>query len=1094
MGLKKLTLFLAFMMLNVMLFAQVTTSGISGKIVGQDNLTLPGATVVALHVPSGTKYAALSDSKGYYRIPNMRIGGPYKISISFVGFNTVNKENINLDLGQTLVLNISMAESVQMLKGVEITSSRTSVIDGSRTGASVNVSRQQITTLPTISRSINDFTRLSPQGSGNSSGSNSSSFGGQDGRYNNITIDGANFNNNFGLSTTKNLPGGDAQPISLDAIEEVSINIAPFDVRQSNFTGATVNAVTRSGDNTFKGSVYTYYRDKSFNGNKVGDTKLDLSNTTTKSYGARLGGPIIKDKLFFFANVEKEISDFPGVTWKATDPANPQTGSNISRTTTTDLETMRKYLIDTYKYDPGNYKDFGNFNSENYKILGRLDWNINKHNKFTVRYNYVHSNNDVQINATSAPALKSTYGRYSTMSMAFDGSNYGSLNTVGSITAELNSTFGNNIANKLFASYTKIRDTRSSKSDQFPFVDIYQNGYPYMSFGYELFTYQNDVKNNVFNITDNVNFFLGNHTITAGASYEKQYFGNSYKPYGTSYYRYASMSDFMTGKAPTVFGLTYPYEGAGDGYAELNFGYISAYVQDEYQVTQNFKITGGIRFELPQYLDKLKSNPAVNALTFKDINGNDQKLDVGSWPKAKISVSPRLGFNWDVKGDHTLQVRGGTGIFTGRLPFVWFTNQPTNSGVIQNTVSITDAATLKTLTFNPDPNAYVTKFPQQPSTVAPGQIAVVSKDFKMPQVWRSDLAADVKLPWYDLILTVEGIYSKDYNAVIQYNANQGLPSSTFSGADNRPLFTAADKKINSAMSNAIVLDNANQGHTYSLSVQITKPITKGFYGSIAYTYCNAKDLGANPGAQAVSVWSSTPALISQNNTGLSYSQFAIPHRIVGTISYRAEYLKHLATTATLIYEGSSQGRLSYVYSTDMNQDGNSEDLMYIPKNESEIHFTDITQKINNVTTVVYTAAQQMQAFWAYVDQDKYLSKHKGEYAERYGVVIPWYNRFDMKVLQDIYTKFGKDRTHTLQLSLDLLNIGNLINSHWGVRKKQALGSYDITLLKYVSKDAGNVPYYQLNTDASGKLPQSTYVNLESSSTTWGAQVGLRYTF
>lgn len=1099
MSIKKFTLLLASMLLSVMLFAQVTTSGLSGKIVGKDNLSLPGATIIAIHVPSGTKYATITDSKGFYRIPNMRIGGPYNITVSYVGFKTINQENINLNLGQTFSLNFSMDESATMLKGVEITSTRNALIDGTKTGATTNISRQQILTIPSISRSISDFTRLSPQASG---GSN---FGGQDSRYNNVTIDGANFNDNFGLSS-KNLPGGDAQPISLDAIEEVSINIAPFDVRQSNFTGANVNAVTKSGDNQFKGSAYTYYRDKSFNGDMVGLQKLTVSPKSTKTYGARFAGPIIKDKLFFFVNYESEKSDYPSTTWVPSDPEKgivPVAGNNVSRTTVNDLKTMSDFLKNTYSFDPGKYQNFDNFKSQNHKILAKIDWNINKKNKFTIRYNYVKSTNDVAVSTTSSPSSASTYGRISDKSMAFSNSNYGYINTVGSLTAELNSVFGNKAANKLLASYTKIRDERTSGNELFPFVDIYNAGNPYMTFGSELYAYQNDLKNNILNLTDNFNLYFGKHTITVGASYDKQYFANSYKPFGNSYYRFASMSDFMTGKAPTQYAITYPYQGAGDGYAILNFGYASAYMQDEYQVSNNLKITGGIRFELPIYLDKLTPNPAVDALTFKDLANNDQKLIVGNWPKSAIQVSPRLGFNWDAKGDRSLQVRGGTGLFTGRLPFVWFTNQPSNSGTLQNTVKVTNAAQLANLKFNPDPFAYVkpyspdplgygTLFPSKPSSSAPGQIAIVSKDFKMPQVWRSNLAADFKLPWWGLVLTLEGIYSKDINAIVQYNANQKSFDAKLPGADNRPIFSNtnyATTRVNTAISSAMVLSNTNQGHSYSLTAQISKQMTKGFFGSLAYTYFNSKDLTSNPGSVAYSAWSYNQAVNGQNDPGLSYSQFAIPHRVVGTVSYRAEYLKHLATTVTLIYDGSNQGRICYIYSNDLNNDGNYEDLMYIPKNESEIQFSDI----KSGSTVVWTAAQQSQAYWAYANQDKYLSAHKGQYAERYGVLLPWNHRFDLKILQDVFTKFGANRNHSLQITLDIFNVGNLINSSWGIRKKQAVGGYDISLLKYTGI-VNNVPTFQLQTDSSGAFPKTTFVNSVTTSTTWYGQIGLRYTF
>lgn len=1078
-------LVLAFGLISSQVMAQVTTSGMNGRILGTNNETLPGATVVAVHVPSGTEYGTLTDIDGLFRITNMRVGGPYRVTVSYVGYTPLIKEDIELNLGQTLSLNLSMTESAVSIAGVEIVAFRNALIDGNRTGASTNINNAQIQSLPTISRSINDYTRLNPQtGVGNS-------FAGRDGRYNNITVDGANFNNNFGLST-KNLPGGDAQPISLDAIEEISVNIAPFDIRQSNFTGANINAVTRSGDNKLKGSAYTYYRDKSFNGKYVGDDTLELANTSTTSYGFRLGGPIIKNKLFFFANAEKEKSSFPGIEWQPSTDGIGSAENNISRTSVTDLETMKQYLMNTYGYDPGNYQGFGNFISENYKILGRIDWNINKTNKFTIRYNYVHSTSDQPVNATSAPGTRSNFGRIGEKSMAFDKSNYSFLNTVGSITGELNSVFGTKYANKLLVTYTKIRDTRSTDGDLFPFVDIYKDGDPYMSFGTELFSYQNDVKNNVLTFTDNLNYYLGKHTLTVGVSYDKLYFGNSYKRYGTSYYRYASMEDFMSPDSnPTTYGLTYPYQGAGDGYAELNFGFGSIYAQDEVQLLDNFKLTVGLRYEVPFYLDDLMVNAAVDELTFRDLEGNDMKLDVGSWPESKALFSPRISFNWDVNKDQSLQIRGGTGIFTGRLPFVWFTNQPTNSGTLQNTLEYTKPEQLTEITFNPDPFHYQSTFPQTPSTVAPGSLALVDKDFKMPQVYRSNLATDLKLPWTGLILTMEAVYSKDIKSIVQFNANQGTPSGTFSGADNRPKFESADKKINSSISNAMILansDKANSGSSYSFTFQLAKPATKGFYGTIAYTYFAARNLTSNPGSAAASAWSSNPTVISQNYPELGYSQFAVPHRFIGSLSYNIEYLGHLGTTVSLLYEGSSQGRVSFIYSNDMNGDGNAADLIYIPKDASEIHFSPI---VKTDGTVVHTAEEQQAAFEQFVNQDKYLSSHRGEYAERNAGLLPWRNRFDLRILQDIFTNIGSKK-HSLQISLDILNIGNMINKDWGLRQKQILGSYDLSVLKY-DKAIDKVPYFQMNT-VSGKFPTKSYVNDVSTSSTWSAQIGLRYTF
>jgi len=1085
----KLLFAVTLLVVSQLVYSQVTTAGINGRIVGANKESLPGATIVAVHVASGSQYGTTADLDGYFRIIDMRVGGPYTVTVSYVGFKTYTRENIYLNLGQTYGIDVTLSEESAEIAGVEVVGVRNDLFDGNRTGAVTNVTNQQISALPTISRSINDYTRLSPfTGVGNS-------FAGRDGRYNNITIDGANFNNNFGLSS-KNLPGGDAQPISLDAIEEISVNIAPFDIRQSNFTGANINAVTRGGDNTFKGSAYTFFRNKSLTGKYVGDDTLTLSKNTTNVYGARVGRPIIKDKLFFFVNAETEKSIYPGILWNPSDPENgveADPDNYISRTTVADMGTMRQHLIDTYGYDPGNYENFGDFESKNNKFLAKIDWNIHKNHKLTVRYNYVKSTNDQEVNATSAPLPRSSYGRIGAYSMAFEKANYNFLNTVSSLTAELNSVLGNNVSNKFLVTYTKIRDTRDSDSEEFPFVDIYEDGNPYMSFGYELFTYENDVKNNIFSITDNVSYFLGKHTLTAGFSFEHMYFGNSYKRYGTSYYRYASMDDFMNGAAPTAFGLTYPYENAGDGYAELNFGWGSLYAQDEYQATDNLKLTGGLRFEMPFYFDDLLPNASISELTFKDKDGADMKLDVSQWPDSKIMLSPRIGFNWDAMGDKTLQVRGGTGLFTGRLPFVWFTNQPTNSGTLQNTIEITDSATLSTLIFNKDPLYHLSKFPTAPGSTPPGNIAVVSPDFKMPQVWRTNLAADYKLPVSDLVFTFEFMYTKDMNPIIQYNANQVTPTDKFAGPDDRYKFPSgtANRRINPGIATAMVLDNGDEGYGYSLTFQLSKPFTKGFFGMLAYTYTLSKDLSANPGSAANSAWQSNPSINHQNDPELSYSQFAVPHRIIGAVSYYLEYAQHFGTTFSLYYSGSNQGRLTYIYSNDMNGDGNTADIMYIPKDASEIQFVDIK---NSAGEVLFSADQQNTAFWAYVDQDDYLKEHKGEYAERYGTLMPWYHRLDLRILQDVFTTVGKnDRKHSLQISLDMLNFANLLNRDWGILKRQVMGTYDITLLKYEGVDDNGTPKYSMNRSGS-KLPTETYTNVLSTSSTWGAQIGLRYTF
>lgn len=1123
---KQIALTAISLVVTVAAWAQVTTSSMSGKVTEADGTPVVGATVVAVHTPSGSQYYSMTDNAGNYRLQNMRVGGPYSIEVSLLGYGSVKSEGAILRLGDNYVHNVTLSEEAIKLNEVVVSAGIVNpILNSDKNGASMNISERQINSLPTINRSITDFTRMTPQANG-------TSFAGRDGRMNTISIDGAAFNNNFGLSSNA-MPGGEAQPISLDAIEEVSVNIAPFDIRQSQFTGASINAVTKSGDNTFKASVYTYQRPKSFTGEKVGDVIVaNAREKSAQTYGARVGGPIVKDKLFFFISGEYEKSTTPSGAWEPSTDGVSNVENKISRTTVADLKTMSDFLKSTYSYDPGPYQNFKNFEAKNYKILARVDWNISKKHKLTLRYNEVVGTSDQLTNSNSAPNPRGS-GRSSAMSVPFQNSWYGFENTVRSITGELNSTFSPKVSNKFLVSYTAVKDERTSDSDVFPFVDIYKDGDQYMSFGYELFTYNNLVKNNTLSIVDNVSINLNKHTLTAGVSYDYMYFFNSYMREATQYYRYNSMEDFMNNAAPNAFAVTYGYGGNDAPGSELGFGMAAAYVQDEWQVNNKLKLTYGLRAELPIYQNKLDSNASIDALKFgdgwKDINNtylgldatelNEYRIQSGSWPKAKIQVSPRIGFNWDIKGDRSLQLRGGTGLFSGLLPFVWFTNQPGGSGMIQSPETIiTNAATLADIKFIPNLQqqlaAHPDLFPQTPGKLPSGAaVAEVEKSFKMPQVWRSNVALDMELPW-NLVFTLEYLYSKDINAVMQKNVNLPYPTTTINGADNRPYFTS--NKLNSNINSAMVLTNTNKGHQNSITAQLTKNFTKGLSGMVAYTFTSAKDVSSNPGSTAASAWSSNTVVSYLNNPELSYSDFAVPHRVVGNISYRIEYAKHLASTFSLYYSGAAQGRATFAYSNDMNGDRNASDLMYIPKTKDEVQFIDVITVDRNtgVQSVSMTAADQQQAFWEYVNSNPYLKKHKGEYAERFGYVEPWYNRWDFKFMQDIFTNFGSNRRYTLQISLDILNVGNLLCKDWGVYQTMGSQSYDRIrpLTQYKSYSAkqsngtwsvsgntglnadGSISYVLNASSIENFKANNTWKNNASTGSTWGMLLGFRLIF
>lgn len=1084
---KRMFMVLGFLFITVLIYGQgATTSSLSGKITDSKGETLAGASIVATHVPSGTQYATNTDKNGTYRIQNMRIGGPYTVNVSFIGYAPSSYTDLILKLGETYVQNGELGETTTTLKEVIVTAVlKSSILSSERTGTQTNVSSRELSTLPTISRSITDFSKYTPQSQGNS-------FSGRDGRFNTITVDGAAFNNNFGLSSNP-LPGGEAQPISLDAIEEISVSLAPYDVTLSQFTGASINAVTRSGDNTYKASVYTYLRPKSFTGNKVdGNEVVGANSRSSQNYGFRVGGPIIKNKLFFFLSGEYEKVSIPGVTWTPSADGVAVPDQNISRTTEADMIRVSDFLKSTYNYDAGKYKNFDPFQNKNHKILARIDWNISKDHRFTLRYNDVVGTSDQQTNFNSGPPNNAkNSGRISSQSLAFSNAFYGFKNTVRSITGELNSNFGGKISNKLLASYTYIQDTRTSNSSIFPFVDIWQGGDQYMSFGYELFTFNNNVINKTLSFTDNVTINLDNHTLTAGAAFDRLFFLNSYIREGTSYYRYNSVDDFINGANPSGFGVTYGYNGVDAPGAKATFGLGSIYGQDEWQVVRGLKLTYGVRIEKPFYLDKMQDNPAIAALSFH----GGEKMDVGTWPASKLIISPRIGFNWDVKGDRSLQVRGGSGLFTGLLPFVWFTNQPTNAGLIQvpeigwgpGNVNLIGLA------FNPDYKAYIASrpdlFPQSAGSLPSGAaLAQVSKKFKFPQIWRSNLAFDIELPG-NMVFTGEAIFSKDINAVTQVNINETNPAGLMTGPDSRPYWiSSTTAKIVSGVSNAMELRNVRKGYQYSLTAQLTKNFNNGFSGMFAYTYTMAKDVTSNPGSSASSAFTSNTAVGSLNNPGLSYSNFSTPNKLVGSASYRIEYAKMFATTFSIVYQGYQQGRWSYTYSNDLNGDGNSSDLMYIPSSATDINFAAASGM---------TAVEQQDAFWAYVEGNKYLKAHEGDYASRFGEVKPWIHRFDAKILQDIFSNFGTDRKYTLQLSLDLLNIGNLLNNKWGAYTYNPLASYDnVRPLSVVTRGSATVvPVYKLNATSLDDFKAKTTLSKDiSTSSTWGCLLGIRLIF
>lgn len=1103
--------FLVLMLLGIVSYGQVTNSTLTGTVFSKENKPLEGASIEAKHLPTGTVYGGVASKSGNFSIPAMRSGGPYTITISYAGFEPLVFENVTLILGEPYDIRAILENSSKELTSVVVTSTkRKAAVD--RTGASTNINNTAITRLPTINRSIGDFTRITPQANGNN-------FAGRDGRLNNIQIDGANLNNNFGLSTDP-LPGGVNQPISIDAVDEISVNVSPFDVWQGNFTGAGINVITKSGTNTLHGSAYGYRRTEAMNGARVMGNKLPAQlDQTNTIYGGTLGGALIKNKLFFFVNAEFERQDRPGILFS---PTGGSGNGNVSATPVDSLRKLSNFLRERYNYETGVFDNFPNFKVENRKILARLDWNVNRMHKVSARYQEMVGYNDVITNATSVPTNPSFIppgatsartnlpnARFGLQAMSFYNSIYGFDNIVRSGTIEVNSNKAGRWSNQLLGTFSNIRTTRSTPSQVFPIVDIFNNNTNnYMSFGYEPFSYNNDVKNNIFTITNNYKLYRGKHTYTIGGWYEQQYVGNMFMPGSQSSYVFRSLDDFINNRAPISYATTFSLiPGKSAVYsAEMKIAQAALYVQDDIVFNNNVKMTVGLRGDLPIYLDQPIENPLLKRLNFPDQNGNPTNYSTGIWPKSRLLLSPRVGIRWDVNGDKSTIIRGGAGIFTGRIPFVWLTNMPTNSQMYQASASVTNTtpgADMNTFLFNPDPEAYRNRFPNTAGQNWPNNAATVFVDpnFKFPQIARINAAVD-KVIGDGWSLTLEGIYQKDMNAVTMRNANLPNPQSAFTGVDSRPrylLFTSSARAdsarriyngfvdigngIRPNIGSAIVLENTNQGGGVIFTAEIKKTSPKGLSGSLAYTYTQVLDVAGNPGSVAASFWSGNPSVNTQNNIALAMAGTAIPHRVIGTLSYRIEYLKFMASTITLFYTGAHQFNFSYTYQNDMNGDGNAADLIFIPRTLADINLLPITG------ATPYTVDQQWAALDQFISNDKSLNRSRGGYAGRNGALMPWLNTLDLNFQQDFYKTIGKKR-HTIRFVADILNFTNMLNRNWGVRQQRILNNMPLI---FAGTNANGQPTYRMQL-VNGQLPTTPFVNNLSVASTWGMQLGLRYIF
>ncbi len=1095
-SLKHLLLAGIAMLAGTLAYAQVTTSSMNGRVTDEKGEPVVGAAVVATHEPSGTVYGAIVNQNGQYTINGMRAGGPYKVEVSSVGYNSLLFKDVTLQLAETYNLSATLKESTEFLEQVVVIGTAKSKFSNERTGAATNIDNSQIAALPTVSRSITDVTRLSPYGG------NGMSFAGADGRTANFTVDGANFNNNFGLS--EKLPGG-GSPISIDAIEEMQVVISPFDVRQTNFIGGGVNAITKSGTNTFKGTAYVYHKNENLRGDAICGEQITgaRAKDRTTTYGFTLGGPIVKNKLFFFVNYEYVKTPTIANRWRGSEDGKEDANNYISRTKLSDLQKVSDFVKDKYGYDTGSYTNFP-ADESNQKILARIDWNINDKNHLAVRYNYTLNRGWNAPNKTSMDGgTRASGARTSQYSMSFANSMYAIDNSVHSVSLDLNSRITDNLSNQFLATFSKLDDTRSTGSSEFPFIDILDgSGQNYMALGYELFSWNNAVHNTIANVRDDLTWYLGNHKVTGGLRYEYQMADNAYMRNGTGYYRYSSLDDFLNGAAPEIVNLTYGYNGEKNPAARVRFSQASIYAQDEWSVRENFKLTYGVRFDGLFFNNKdVVTNNAILKLNYypKAKDFKETHIDTGKWPGAQLAISPRVGFNWDVFNNKSLKVRGGTGLFSGRLPLVFFTNMPTNSGSVQYQAQINAKnAAKKGFTMAEfagglvkDANGKVTtnalyqkllglgypaNYRPEDGTV-PSSISAVDNKFKMPQVWKTSLAVDYAIPTsFPFSVSVEGIFNKTINGVMisDWSMKDAGSYAKFNGVDNRPIYPDSFRNGTSAF----VLENTNKGYGYSASATVNMTPIPEVNIMAAYTHTASKEITSMPGSNAESAFTYVPTVAGPNYIDLHNAINVIPDRFIASVTHN----DHCGNHFSLIYEtwrGSSN--YSYMLSNDMNGDGYAYDAVYIP--------TDAQVKNGDFR---FVSDDDRDRFMAFVHKDKYLSKHQGQYAEAYSVYSPWVHRVDFSYKHDFKVKAGKT-TNILQLGFDIKNLLNLFNSNWGVMKilNPAIGT-EAKILKYEGADADGYAKFSTPKGVTGNT--KTFTPNHAIGQCWYASIGIKYMF
>ena len=1065
---KVLALFLPILLLPALAAAQsVTGANFNGTVVDSDGEPLPGATVIAVHEPSGTEYGTTTRADGRFNIRNARVGGPYTVRVTFIGFRSAEREDIFLELSQDYSINITLVDETLDLGEVAVTAQRDAVISGDRSGARSRVSRDQLDVLPSINRSIQDYTRLSPQVSGNN-------IAGRSGRRNAIQIDGVTFDDRFGL-------GSDAiptigNPISIDAIQEFQVEISPFDVTQGNFTGGAVNAVTRSGTNTFSGSVYGFGRNQNFISEQLAGSSSPIDEFSEYQVGARLGGPIIENELFFFVNAEVKRENSPLFTLAE---------ANFNGTQG-ELQQITDISQNQFGYNPGGFGDLSQ-RTDDWKIFAKLDWNISNEHRLTYQQNLVNGYDDRGISRGN-------------FSYSLGNRQYRQRGNQSNFSVQLNSNWSDNLVTEGKIAYTRLRQEADFGDTPFPSVRVQTPTGGNVDFGVERFRHANQLDQDYLELTANATYFVGSHTLTFGTNNYLNQFNNVFIQDALGTYTFQNQFDndgnliesgidrFARG-APTRYQYSYSTDEDQFGTqpaAEWGYNTFALYAQDEWSVNNNLTLTLGVRADLTVFPD----DPPSNQTFAQDFQG----FDTGNVPDPTLQFNPRFGFNWN---DGNTQIRGGVGLFSGGEPGVWLSNQYSNTGV--------DLARLDVRRdfddgfFSADVNNQ--PVPGDGSGLDPIQtteVNITDPDFKINQIFRTNLAVEQRLPW-NLVGTVEFLYSNNLQDVTYQNLNLPGANQNVTVTDGRPYFgevtfdedgdpVYSQRRVSNNFTDVLLLTNTDLGYQWSLTTQLRKEFSDGWFADVSYTYADGKSVNDGTSSRAISNWQFNEVPGDPNNAPAARSIHITPHRFLASASYRFNYGSRYATTFSLIYEGRQGNPLTYAYFTQPNQSINgdyrgSNDLVYVPANENDVILRNTTwEELDN-----------------FIENNEALRENRGQIVPRGEGNQPWVNLIDFRITQNIQTFGGQ----SLELSLDILNFGNLIGraigqDTWGVERFASNGV--VTEITFEGFDAaeqadGSVelqPIVSFNPDrVPNNIDQFTIANTSSR---WRAQLGLRYSF